>query len=121
MPFDVVLIQLLISALQVLILLPTRNLALRLVLRLCQLAQKENRSDSIQNKQRFIREFGVGEEGEDGGQESKAAKGPGGLKAAAHATLLEENDDDNFRIGIKITKWVEPLSLEGLSARGGCR
>ena len=45
-------------ALQVLILLPMRNAALRVVSRLVQLAQKENRSDSVLHKQRFLREFG---------------------------------------------------------------
>lgn len=36
--------------LQVLILLPMRSTALRVVSRLCELAQKETRADSIQNK-----------------------------------------------------------------------
>ena len=36
--------------LQVLLLLPMRSTALRVVTRLCELAQKETRADSIQNK-----------------------------------------------------------------------
>ena len=47
-----------LHALQVLILLPMRNAALRVVSCLVQLAQKENRSDSVLHKQRFLREFG---------------------------------------------------------------
>ena len=43
---------------QVLLLLPMRHLARRAVLRLCQLAQQETRSDSIQGKARFLEEFG---------------------------------------------------------------
>ena len=42
---------------QVLLLLPMRHLACRAVLRLCQLAQEETRSDSIQGKARFLEEF----------------------------------------------------------------
>ena len=42
---------------QVLLVLPLRNLARRAVLRLCQLAQEETRSDSIQGKARFLEEY----------------------------------------------------------------
>lgn len=43
---------------QVLILLPFRNAALAVVQRLAALAQAETRSDSVQHKERFLREFG---------------------------------------------------------------
>jgi hypothetical protein len=43
---------------QVLILLPFRNAALGVVLRLAALAQAETRTDSLQHKDRFVREFG---------------------------------------------------------------
>ena len=43
---------------QVLILLPFRNAALGVVLRLAALAQAETRTDSVQHKERFLREFG---------------------------------------------------------------
>lgn len=43
---------------QVLILLPFRNAALRVVLRLAALAQAETRTDSVQHKDRFVCEFG---------------------------------------------------------------
>jgi hypothetical protein len=46
--------------LQVLLLLPQRNLALRVVSRLCQLAVRETRTDTIQNRQRLLEEFGDG-------------------------------------------------------------
>ena len=45
-------------AVQVLLLLPMRHLARRAVLRLCQLAQEETRSDSVQGKARFLEESG---------------------------------------------------------------
>lgn len=45
-----------------LLLLPQRNLALRAVRRLCALAVRETRTDTIQNKQRLEEEFGDGGE-----------------------------------------------------------
>lgn len=102
---------------QILILLPSRNLALRAVLRLCQLAQRETRADSVQNKDRLLREFNPPEledavEGGgpgDGSAKTGTAAASGkrvrvGLKAAPHAAVLEDNTDDHFRLGIKITR-----------------
>eukprot|EP00884_Botryococcus_braunii_P006841 jgi/Botrbrau1/16158/Bobra.0309s0007.1 len=108
---------------RVLILLPTRNLALRVVLRLCELAQRETRADSIQQKDRLLREFNppkeegeedgptttnnnqAGQEASKPGNRGKGGKGvPIGLRAASHAAVLEENIDDHFRLGIKITR-----------------
>lgn len=48
--------------LQVLLLLPFRSSAYHAVLRLLRLAIKETRRDSIQNKERFMEEFGPGGE-----------------------------------------------------------
>lgn len=102
---------------QVLILLPLRSMALRVVSRLLELAQKENRADSIQNKQRFLEDFGVAEsddeeeEGEDAGEPKQArAKsgkkgGPAGVTPAEHAALFSGNSDDHFRLGIKVTRY----------------
>ena len=45
---------------QVLILLPMRNMALKCILRLLQLTQKETRADSIQGKRRLLDDFGPG-------------------------------------------------------------
>ena len=47
--------------LQVLILLPMRNMALKCILRLLQFTQKETRADSIQGKRRLLDDFGPGE------------------------------------------------------------
>ena len=47
-----------VTCAQVLILLPFRNAALGVVLRLAALAQAETRTDSVQHKERFVREFG---------------------------------------------------------------
>ncbi len=101
---------------QVLILLPLRSTALRVVSRLLDLAQKENRADSIQNKQRFLEDFGAAgtddEDEEGGGTEKVGAKsggGRGGLAGgtpAEHAALFGGNSDDHFRLGIKVTRWA---------------
>lgn len=54
---------------QVLLLLPQRNLALRVVSRLLALAVRETRTDTIQHKQRFLEEFGEeGEQAQEGGE-----------------------------------------------------
>jgi hypothetical protein len=124
---------------QVLILLPLRSTALRVVSRLLELAQKETRTDSIQNKQRFLEEFGDADSEEADGAGAAAAAGaaksgtgavsgsaglgaaaagksrtgggrPAGGPPAEHAALFEGNSDDHFRLGIKITRSA-PLFL----------
>ncbi|KAK9823260.1 hypothetical protein WJX72_001434 [[Myrmecia] bisecta] len=87
---------------KVLLLLPMRNSALRVVSRLVQLAQKETRADSVQNKQRFLEEFGA-EEGDDEPEEldGKRRMQP---KPADHKALFDGNCDDHFRMGVKITR-----------------
>jgi U3 small nucleolar RNA-associated protein 25 len=100
---------------QVLILLPLRSVALRVVSRLLELAQKENRADSIQNKQRFLEDFGTAEtddeDDQDGGTDNGGAKtgggrgGPAGGTPAEHAALFGGNSDDHFRLGIKVTRF----------------
>ncbi len=82
---------------QVLILLPLRSMACRVVLRLAALMQKETRSDSIQNKARFLREFGA-----DADEEPEQAKGR--PKPADHRALFHGNQDDHFQLGIKTTR-----------------
>jgi len=42
---------------KVLILVPQRNLAFKLVVRLVALAMKETRADSVQGKERFVEQF----------------------------------------------------------------
>lgn len=79
---------------------PMRNLALKAVLRLCQLAQAETRTDSLQGKQRLLEEFGAGEE--------EPLKQPG-QGSAKQQPLFAGNTDDFFRIGIKFTRWGSHL------------
>lgn len=90
---------------QVLILLPMRNMAYKLILRLIQLTQKETRADSILGKQRFADDFGPGEEeSEEEGMTERGKK----VKAEMpldHQRLFEGNCDDHFQIGLKITRY----------------
>ena len=89
---------------QVLILLPMRNMAHSLVLRLLQLTQKETRADSILGKQRFMEEFGPSEEDSDGEGMTERGKTVKAQMPLEHQRLFEGNCDDHFRIGLKITR-----------------
>ena len=82
-----------------LILLPMRNMAEQVVLRLACLAQKETRTDSIQNKPRFLREFAADLDDVDVQQKGRP-------KPADHQALFRGNTDDHFKLGIKTTRWV---------------
>ena len=96
---------------KVLILLPMRNTALRVVSRLLALALRETRTDSIQKKHRFLEEFGVDDEddeGEEGGL-SEREKAALARKPAQHRALFAGNVDDHFRFGIKLTRGAARL------------
>jgi len=98
---------------KVLFLLPMRSTAIRVISRLLKLAIKETRVDSIQNKERFLEEFGTGEEeselpGADAanGDESRLnarEKAAIARKPVEHRGLFSGNLDDHFRLGIKLT------------------
>lgn len=89
---------------QVLILLPMRNMAHTLILRLLQLTQKETRADSILGKQRFMEEFGPDEEDFDEEGMTDRGKKVKAQMPLEHQRLFEGNCDDHFRIGLKITR-----------------
>lgn len=83
-----------------LLLLPQRNLAARVVGRLLQLAVKETRTDTIQNKARFLDEFGGGDDDELTERERAAVA----RKPVEHQALFAGNTDDHFRMGVKLTR-----------------
>lgn len=93
-----------------LLLLPMRNVAALVVLRLASLAQRETRADSIQHKQRFVEEYGThDEEAEDGDSpEARALR----RKPADHRARFAGNTDDHFRLGIRITRGAVRLYAE---------
>lgn len=93
-----------LPAVQVLILLPMRNMALKCILRLLQLTQKETRADSIQGKQRLLDDFGPGEDAFDGEELTERGKRVKQQQPAEHKALFDGNCDDHFRIGMKITR-----------------
>ena len=90
---------------QVLVLVPMRNMALKCILRLLQFTQKETRADSIQGKQRFLDDFGPGDDAADEEELTERGKRVKKQQPAEHQALFDGNSDDHFRIGIKITRW----------------
>lgn len=81
---------------KVLLLLPQRNLALRVVSRLVQLAIRETHKDTIKNKQRFIDDFSL-EESNDEAEGRRKVEKQGDYKA-----LFTGNLDDHFLLGIRL-------------------
>lgn len=89
---------------KVLVLVPMRNMALKCILRLLQFTQKETRADSIQGKQRFLDDFGPGDDAADEEELTERGKRVKKQQPAEHQALFDGNSDDHFRIGIKITR-----------------
>ncbi|EFJ22635.1 hypothetical protein SELMODRAFT_104941, partial [Selaginella moellendorffii] len=90
----------------VLVLLPMRNLALKLVKRLLALAPPTQKA-TVDFKQRFFDDFGLGEEDKDDKQASKPAD---------FKFIFDGNNDDHFRIGIKFTRKAVKLYSDFLSS-----
>eukprot|EP00850_Spirogloea_muscicola_P022785 SM000311S11931 [mRNA] locus=s311:106610:112559:- [translate_table: standard] len=106
---------------QVLILLPFRSLALKVIERFIEVAPPSQKT-TVEEKDRFFDDFGVeeAEEGEavskkalpseavaehDRGDEDGAASLMlGRKKPLDHTALFSGNNDDHFRIGIKLTR-----------------
>ncbi|KAG9449276.1 hypothetical protein H6P81_009241 [Aristolochia fimbriata] len=84
---------------KVLILLPLRSIALRVVRRLIQLTPLSQRVN-VEHLNRFSSEFGREDE-DDSNEMLKSHKTP---KPVDHEALFSGNNDDHFMLGIKFTK-----------------
>jgi hypothetical protein len=95
---------------QVLILVPMRHMAHRVVKRLAVLAPGVQRKDGVSNLERFQKEFGAGSDDEEeegmSRKEQKAMdkeKKARAAKSADFKALFEAgNTDDHFRLGLKV-------------------
>ncbi|KIY53624.1 DUF1253-domain-containing protein [Fistulina hepatica ATCC 64428] len=81
----------------VLILLPFRSFALDWFHAL--VTHASGPKVQIENQARFLSEYGL-----PPGAEDKLASAPPGTYAEDHVEVLKGNTDDNFRVGVKITK-----------------
>ncbi|GAX83068.1 hypothetical protein CEUSTIGMA_g10494.t1 [Chlamydomonas eustigma] len=88
---------------KVLILLPQRNLAFKLIRRLVSMAMRETRADSVQGKEKFVEQFTDPEEEEEEDMDPKL-RARRAAKPAEWQALFSGNVDDHFRVGIKITR-----------------
>eukprot|EP00892_Ulva_mutabilis_P002218 jgi/Ulvmu1/11998/UM083_0009.1 len=80
----------------VLLLAPMRSIALTIALRFAFLAQRENRADSIQGKDRLLKEFCAA---------AGVAMNKDVTRPVEHKALFSgTNTDDHFRIGIKVSR-----------------
>lgn len=85
---------------KVLVLLPLRSSALRLVKRLLDLVPPLQKG-TVEHKARFFDEFGAEDEASD---ENESVEGKRTSKPADFNALFGGNNDDHFRIGIKFTR-----------------
>lgn len=101
------------SRARVLMILPMRNVAFDVVQLILLLASGDVRNNSIQvlNRDRFLEDFspGDGHDGMDadddvGGLDPTATIRPRGKKPADHTRLFRGNVDDDFKMGISISK-----------------
>lgn len=84
---------------KVLLLLPSRSAALRVVERLLAIAPASQQM-SVEHKDRFFEDFGVEEEEDEDEVEGKKSGG----KPADYQALFGGNNDDHFRLGVKLTR-----------------
>ncbi|WCJ42251.1 hypothetical protein M5689_023071 [Euphorbia peplus] len=87
---------------KILILLPFRNIALRLVKRLIQLTPQAYKVN-VEHADRFYDEYGS-QEDEDPAQSVDNSKSAKSSKPFDHQALFSGNYDDDFMIGIKFTR-----------------
>ncbi|CAG9462688.1 unnamed protein product [Pedinophyceae sp. YPF-701] len=99
---------------RVLLLVPFRSIALRVVLRLASVLQRETRADSIQGREKLIREFAL--QSGDAAEPSRRDEGRKGRKPADFTALFDGNCDDHFRLGIRVTQGSVKLYADFLDA-----
>ena len=89
----------------VLILVPMRNAAGRVVRRLLELCPAAHgRADAVSKLERFADDFGAGDSDEEEAAETERRRKKNLWVPEDHSAMFRGNTDDHFRLGIKITK-----------------
>ena len=89
----------------VLILVPMRNIAGRVVRRLLELCPAAHgRADAVSKLERFADDFGAGDSDEEEAAATERRRKKNLWVPEDHSAMFRGNTDDHFRLGIKVTK-----------------